>query len=262
MTKTQAINKLLAWLGAQVGYTEGGNNWNKYAAAIDPLGITYGAKQNQPWCAEFDLAAFVECFGVKDGLTMLYSPNPTEIPLCKAGAAYFKRAGAWHSTPEVGDIIFFIVGGDINHQGVVVEIEDGFVTAIEGNRSDRVSRNRYRLNYPAIAGYGRPNWSVVTGEKTEAIPTPATPQTDATVSGVCVNISIPMLRRGDECAAVESLQLLLIGRRFSCGGAGADGDFGPATEQAVKNAQTEYGISVDGIVGRQTWLALINNRRA
>jgi hypothetical protein len=35
-----------------------------------------------------------------------------------------------------------------------------------------------------------------------------------------------------------------------------DGDFGPLTENAVKDFQTKEGLSVDGIVGPQTWHAL------
>jgi peptidoglycan hydrolase-like protein with peptidoglycan-binding domain len=35
-----------------------------------------------------------------------------------------------------------------------------------------------------------------------------------------------------------------------------DGIFGPLTEAAVKNYQADYGLAVDGVVGRQTWSAL------
>jgi hypothetical protein len=33
----------------------------------------------------------------------------------------------------------------------------------------------------------------------------------------------------------------------------ADGDFGPATEEAVKTFQRVFNLTVDGIVGRATW---------
>lgn len=59
MTEEQAKRKLLAIASGEVGYREGGNNWNKFAAEIDPLHITWGDKQNQPWCGEFVLWAFV-----------------------------------------------------------------------------------------------------------------------------------------------------------------------------------------------------------
>jgi len=37
-----------------------------------------------------------------------------------------------------------------------------------------------------------------------------------------------------------------------------DGVFGPKTEAAVKAFQTDQGLVVDGIVGRNTWKALFN----
>lgn len=66
----------------------------------------------------------------------------------------------------------------------------------------------------------------------------------------------PVLRRGAAGAAVKTLQELLIGQGVSCGRWGADGEFGPATESAVKLYQRVQRLDPDGVVGPLTWAAL------
>ncbi|MCM0594082.1 MAG: peptidoglycan-binding domain-containing protein [Gloeotrichia echinulata DEX184] len=63
-----------------------------------------------------------------------------------------------------------------------------------------------------------------------------------------------ILRRGSKGQDVETLQKLLNEKGFDAGQ--VDGDFGPKTEAAVKKFQTQASITVDGIVGPQTWQAL------
>lgn len=58
----------------------------------------------------------------------------------------------------------------------------------------------------------------------------------------------PVLRRGDRGDAVQALQRSL--------GIDPDGDFGPKTEAAVRLYQADQGLTIDGIVGKQTRIAL------
>lgn len=69
-------------------------------------------------------------------------------------------------------------------------------------------------------------------------------------------LSLPMLAKGDKGQSVRVLQRLLIGSGYSCGGYGADGDFGSGTEWSVKRFQEESGLDADGIVGEKTWSRL------
>lgn len=68
--------------------------------------------------------------------------------------------------------------------------------------------------------------------------------------------SCPLLKTGHKSEAVRALQWLLIGRGFSCGPDGADGEFGPNTKKAVLACQRHYGLETDGIAGPMTmgWL--------
>ena len=64
------------------------------------------------------------------------------------------------------------------------------------------------------------------------------------------------LRRGSRGNEVKLIQYLLKYLSFfknRLPSIDADGIFGPATENAVKAFQSEYGLTADGIVGRDTW---------
>src|SRR4051795_4726302 len=62
----------------------------------------------------------------------------------------------------------------------------------------------------------------------------------------------PVLRKGSTDPAVRDLQeaLKTLGHNPGL----IDGDFGPMTEAAVKAFQQAKGITVDGIVGKVTWI--------
>ena len=64
----------------------------------------------------------------------------------------------------------------------------------------------------------------------------------------------PLLQAGAHGYQVKRLQRLLAERGFDPGT--VDGDFGPATEAAVKAAQLAAGLEQDGIAGPLTWHAL------
>lgn len=64
------------------------------------------------------------------------------------------------------------------------------------------------------------------------------------------------LRKGDKGEDVKKMQQMLISLNYNLGRWGADGDFGSATESAVKEFQANNGIYVDGVVGPKTRTAL------
>lgn len=74
---------------------------------------------------------------------------------------------------------------------------------------------------------------------------------------VTIPMQVRMLCRGMVGADVKTLQAALIAYGFSCGAAGADGDFGGGTDAALRKFQTKYGLGVDGIAGNATWSKLL-----
>lgn len=62
------------------------------------------------------------------------------------------------------------------------------------------------------------------------------------------------LVEGDRGTDVKALQFLLKARTFSAGD--VDGVFGPDTKKAVEKFQRAKGLTVDGIVGPNTWTIL------
>ena len=91
------------------------------------------------------------------------------IPLTRGTAAmqrFFKDQGRYTAysknyTPKVGDIIFIDWAGkrgSVDHVGIVIAVNNGVITTIEGNYSDQVSCNTYAMNSKYIAGYASPNY--------------------------------------------------------------------------------------------------------
>ena len=72
-----------------------------------------------------------------------------------------------------------------------------------------------------------------------------------------VQAAVRVLKRGMTGADVRTLQAALIAYGYSCGAAGADGNFGAATETALKRFQGRYKLGADGIAGKGTWGKLL-----
>lgn len=75
-------------------------------------------------------------------------------------------------------------------------------------------------------------------------------------------LTYPTLRRSDKGEKVRLMQSLLMDRGYDLGRAGTDGDFGSATEAAVRAFQRSAGLKVDGICGAKTWAALLAEKPA
>lgn len=70
-----------------------------------------------------------------------------------------------------------------------------------------------------------------------------------------VSIELDVLNKGDKGNQVKTLQRLLLAVGYYSGK--VDGDFGVKTNVAVRGYQKAKGLSIDGVVGKNTWCKLL-----
>lgn len=81
-----------------------------------------------------------------------------------------------------------------------------------------------------------------------------------TVVTDCMRVNIEEIRElsiGMKGKDVEAMQAILINKGYSCGPYGSDADFGQATENALRNFQTEHKLDTTGVCNAKTWKELI-----
>lgn len=72
-------------------------------------------------------------------------------------------------------------------------------------------------------------------------------------------IAYPTCRKGAKGNITKIIQRLLIKKGYKLPLYGVDGSYGDETVKAVKEFQLDNGLSVDGVVGENTWSKLLNN---
>ena len=208
-----------------------GSNRQKY-------GKEYGVN-GAAWCCQFVWWVFKHA----GAAALFYGGKKTAY--CPTLMNYYKKQGQFVTKDfKSGDIIFFDFNGNgaADHVGIVEKITGDVIYTIEGNTSvgndsnggQVMRRNRSKKN---VLGVGRPNYDEVAKETVE--------------------VTVETLKKGSKSDNVKALQILLIGCGFDCGKYGADGDFGSATDEAVRKYQKKNGLTVDGIVGKNTWNKLL-----
>ena len=238
----------------------GSGNFTKFARDLDAIPGFYNGKKNGfPWCDVFVDWLFVEAFGAEAAKKMLCQPEKSLGAGCGYSARYYQAKGQFYTEhPKPGDQIFFLdSAGDVAHTGLVYKVDNLYVYTVEGNTSPQsgvigngggVWRKKYAINYNRIYGYGRPDYGSVLYEET--------PETATTKKGD-FTMEMRVLKNGCKGEDVRALQILLIGNGCTCGVWGADGNFGAATETAVRNYQKKKKLQNDGMAGPQTMTSLL-----
>lgn len=185
---------------------------------------------------------------------------------CGYAADYYMQHDAWSGTSQgacVGDQIFF---RNFAHTGLVCDWDDEYIYTIEGNtRVDgepyHVAYKKYRLDDPDIDGYGHPRYDGDEYEGGDDSDDDVQPEPDpADDLPQSVSIDMDIIQIGDKGNQVETLQILLNAFGYSDQDGNklaVDSIFGSRTDYAVKAFQENHDIENDGIVGFQTWTALL-----
>ncbi len=228
-------DKILSVAKKEVGTKENpaGSNKCKYNTAYYGRPVVGSA---YPWCCAFVWWVFREAGASKlffDGQKTAYCPTLLN---------HYKKKRQIVTDYKPGDIVFFNFSGGstAQHVGICTAWDGTSITTIDGNTGTDNEANGgavmlRKRNKKYIVSVARP---------------------DYTEGGSTVNVTLNVLRNGSKGDSVRALQVLLNGFGYSCGS--ADGVFGKNTESAVKKFQTKNKLSADGVVGAQTWAALLS----
>lgn len=255
MTEAQLRSAVATWLDSYIGCTEGSAKHKEILSIFNNSGINsrYKMTTNDAWCATATSAAFIaNKLAGKAGSGSLFE--------CVECSCYYmveaaKKQGIWVENdahvPKTGDVVLYdwddSGSGDNtgcpDHVGIVYSVSGNSLVIIEGNYSDTVKKRTLAVNGRYIRGYITPNYAKFAGTVTA----PTTQTTTPIRTGLTI---------GDSGSDVKTMQKMLIACGYSCGSAGADGDFGNNTLSALKKFQSANGLTSDGVYGDKSRAAL------
>lgn len=147
--------------------------------------------------------------------------------------------------------------GNKNLQGVSIYLTTHNMRQALKNAGAKVLTDQ---KYLTSAQYLKPGDILLNDDHHVAV---AVSRTVSTNSGTTVAKNY--LSKGDSGSEVSTMQKMLIKVGYSCGAAGADGDFGSGTDEALRKFQKENGLTVDGQYGpnsKAKLTALYNKKTA
>ena len=129
----------------------------------------------------------------------------------------------------------------------------GSADGIFGSKTQAAVMAFQKANGLAVDGIVGPNtWAKLSG--TGAVTVTTAPAAATSAVNLTISSNMPLIVCGSRSEAVKVLQTKLNALGYDCGT--VDGIFGPKTLAAVKAYQTAKNLTVDGMVGTQTWGAL------
>lgn len=231
------VEKLLKTAANEIGYKEDSGNKTKYGKAYGLDGV--------PWCVLFQWWVFKTA-----GLSSLFYGGK-KIASCSALKKYAQSKKQWVTSGyKSGDLVilnFPKTDCETDHIALVEKVNGNVLTTIEGNTSSGASGSQ--SNGDGVYRKQR-NVSLVNGAYRPAY--------DASAANVIkkVTVSCGQVKPGSVGGHVRAVQALLNANLNV--GLSIDGEYGPKTAAAIKKFQSVKKLSPDGIVGKDTWTALLN----
>ena len=161
-TAESVLDVMRGWLG----FSEANGKFKEIIDlynGVKPLPRGYAVQYSDEWCDTCVSAA-----GIRAGCSELIGRE------CgvEAHVKIFKKLGIWIEdgtiTPEPGYVIVYNWDkaaqpndGYSDHIGFVEKVSDGMITAIEGNRGEKVDRRVIPLGWGYIRGYAAPRYEKV-----------------------------------------------------------------------------------------------------
>lgn len=240
--------QVIALAAKQVGIKEAGKNRVKFWSLKPEW-------NGSAWCA-----AFVQW--VLHELGMWFdTPLPFYVPSFEATA---RKNGTWipkTGSPKMGDLVIY---GDDRAQHIGFFVKKrlfGRIETIEGNTSSGVIGSQangdgvYRRvrTRSWVRGFVRMTYATPMPAPAKPKPAPAKPKPSSKPKPKpAPKHATRDLRKGMKGEDVKRLQRGLRTKFPAYARIAVDGDFGPATERAVKEFQRRTGLAADGRVGPKT----------
>lgn len=112
------VEDALDYAMSQIGYTEGANNWNKYAAQLDEIDYFAGCgkKQNLPWCAVFICAVMYNAY--KDNADPQPTPTPTPDQTVNVELDVLRRGSTGGQVQTIQALLNGFIGSKLSIDGI------------------------------------------------------------------------------------------------------------------------------------------------
>ena len=229
--QTQKVNYMLSKYGSGWKSDAAAKNDNYYYSAL------YGSR----WIGH----RVADCSGLfrwaldRLGLAVAHSSNRIWESYCSS-RGQLKQGARTDGQPLLPGTAVFVHPSGKNRTHIGLYVGDGIVIEASGTQAGVISTavsNRKWVEWGELKGVSYDGAQETVGKGSEPM-------------------AAVLLKKGDKGEAVRQAQALLLRRGYDLGKWGADGDFGSATEAAVRQFQRDAGLKQDGILGPETLEAL------